>query len=163
VISAINTATGGKVTAGINSTDDGLLLLQVGGTGNASVSEVDGGTTAAALNIKGTFTNGKLDGELPPTLPSSAVFGIGATLSNLVTRFSDAQTGVLFDTSTALESEETQLTSQQTSLTTLLNDKKNVLSAQFANLETTIANLQSQGSAIAGISSTTSSSSTKSS
>ncbi|HUO07187.1 MAG TPA: flagellar filament capping protein FliD [Phycisphaerae bacterium] len=165
VIKAINNGSNGTITAAINGkTLGGIVLTQVGGSGTPSVSEVNGGTSAAALHLKGTFTNGTLDGEFPPTLPTSAVKGIGASLSDLVTRFSDAQTGVLFDASTALQTQEQQLTNQQNSLSTLLASKKQLLLTQFANLESTIAGLQAQGSAISSLAAstaTTSSSSTK--
>ncbi len=164
VLAAINSGANGTVTASINGTTlAGIVLTQVGnGTQAASISDVGNGTTAAFLNLKGTFSNGTLDGEFPPTLPTSAQKGIGATLSDLVTRFSDAQTGVLFDASTALETQEQQLNDQQNSLTTLLASKKQLLLTQFANLESTIAGLQAQGSALSSIGSSTSTSSTAS-
>ena len=139
----------GTVTASINGTTlGGIVLTQSGtATGTPSISEIGTGTTAAFLHLKGNFTNGTLDGEFPPTFPTTAVKGIGSTLSDLVTRFSDAQTGILFDASTALQSQETQLTKQQDALSTLLASKKQLLLTQFANLESTIAGLQAQGTA----------------
>ena len=165
VLAAINSGSNNTVTASINGTTlGGIILSQVGnGTLAPSISEVGNGTTAAFLHLKGNFSNGTLDGEFPPTLPTTAVKGIGSTLSDLVTRFSDAQTGMLFDASTALQSQEQQLTDQQNSLTTLLASKKQLMLTQFANLESTIAGLQAQGSAIASLATstaTTSSSST---
>ena len=161
VLAAINTGSNGTVTASINGTTlAGIVLNQVGnGTLTPSISEVGNGTTASFLHLKGNFSNGTLDGEFPPTLPITAVKGIGSTLSDLVTRFSDAQTGILFDASTALESQETQLTNQQNSLNTLLASKKQLLLTQFANLESTIAGLQAQGSAISSLSTSTASTS----
>jgi flagellar hook-associated protein 2 len=90
----------------------------------------------------------------PPVQSSPAIEGIGATLSDLVTRFTDSSTGILFDASTAIESQETQLTTQQTLLTTLLKSKQSQLATTFANLETTLSGLQSQGTSISSISST---------
>jgi flagellar capping protein FliD len=147
------------VTATINSTSDGLLLTQVGGAGTASVSEVAGGNTAAALNIKGTLATGTLNGKFPPVLPSSAVKGIGATLSDLLDRFTNAQTGIIFKSSDTIGTKERQLKSHQTSLAELLIAKKNRMILQFANLETTIAQLQSQGTAITNFKAATSASS----
>ena len=148
VISKINSGTGGTVTAGINATGDGLLLHQVGGTGTAQVSEVNGGATATALRIVGTFVNGTLSGSFPPVAPRAAVKGVGATLSDLLDRYTNAQTGLLFDASNAILSQETQLKDRQQSLTDLLTQKKTQLVNQFANLEVTISQLQSQGNAL---------------
>jgi flagellar hook-associated protein 2 len=92
--------------------------------------------------------------KTPPVQQSPAIEGIGATLSDLVTRFTDSSTGMLFDATNALESQETQLTKQQTLLSTLLASKRAQLQTTFTNLETTLSNLQSQGTSISSISST---------
>jgi flagellar capping protein FliD len=155
VIAKINAGTAGTVTAGINATGDGLMLTQIGGTQTPEVDEVNSGSTASALNIKGKFINGVLNGQFPITLPTSAVKGIGSTLSDMVARFNDSQTGILFEASQALETEQTQLTDRQTALSTLLASKKQLLLTQFANLESTIAGLQAQGTAVASIAGTT--------
>ncbi len=153
VIAKINAGTAGTVTAGINSTGDGLQLSQVGGTGvMASVAEVGTGTTAGALNLKGTFTNGTLNGAFLPVLPSDAVKGLGATLSDLLDRYTNSQTGILFEAGDSITSQETELKDRQTSLTDLLTAKKNTLVQTFANLEVTISQLQSQGTALSSFS-----------
>ncbi len=90
----------------------------------------------------------------PTVLGSPAIEGIGATLSDLVTRFTDSSTGILFTATNSLTTQQTQLTTQQTLLSKLLAAKQSQLQSTFANLETTLANLQSQGNSIAGISST---------
>lgn len=148
VISKINTATGGKVTAGLNASHDGLLLAQIGGTGTAKVDEVGAGTTAAALNIKGLFKDGVLNGAFLPVLPKDAVKGIGGTLSDLLDRFTNAQTGIIFRTTDAIETQGTQLKARQTALAELLIKKKERLIRQFAMLEVNISQLQSQGNAL---------------
>jgi flagellar hook-associated protein 2 len=158
VIAAINTGTGGTVSAGINSTGDGLALTQVGGTANASVAEVSGGTAASFLSILGTFSNNVLNIRLPFQTPVSAVKGVGATLSDLLDKYTNAQTGVLFDASNSILTQETQLKERQTALATLLLAKKNRLILQFAHLEVTIAQLQSQGTALTNMTSSLSSS-----
>ncbi len=155
VISAINTATGSKVTAGINAAGDGLTLTQWGGTGTASVSEVGGGTTASTLNIKGTFVNSQLTGHFLPTPSTPAQQGVGATLSNLILQFTDSSTGTIFEATDALSTQETELKSRQTDLATLLTAKKNSLIQTFANLEVTISQLQSQGTSLNSLAAST--------
>jgi len=163
VISQINAGTAGTVTAGINASGDGLALTQTGGPGNAQVADVNGGTTAAFLNIKGTFNNGWLNNSLTFLTPVAAAKGVGATLSDLLDQYTNAQTGLLFDATSSLQTQETQLKDRQTSLAELLVAKKNRLVLQFANLEVTIAGLQSQGNALSSFASSSASSKTSSS
>jgi len=73
-------------------------------------------------------------------------------------RFTNAQTGILFDASSSIKSQETQLKDRQTSLAELVVAKKNRLVQQFANLEVTIASLQNQGNALSKFTASTSSS-----
>jgi flagellar hook-associated protein 2 len=159
VISRINAAAGGKVTAGINATGDGLLLAQIGGTGNAKVDEVGAGTTASALNIKGVFANNALNGAMLPVLPKDALKGIGATLSDLLDRFTNGQSGIIFRSTDAIGTQETQIKARQTALAELLLSKKERLNRQYAMLEANLSNLKSQGNSLSNLST----SSTKSS
>ena len=112
------------------------------------MAEVGGGSTAAVLNIKGSFVNGILNGAFPPTPSVTAVKGVGAQLSDLLDRYTNAQTGMLFQSSDSITTQETQLKDRQTALTDLLTAKKNRMIMQFANLEVTISQLQSQGTAL---------------
>jgi flagellar capping protein FliD len=125
------------------------------------VADTGGGTAAAFLNIQGTFTSGALNNSLPYQLPVTAVKGVGANLSDLMDRFTNAQTGLLFDASNSIQTQETQLKDRQNSLNDLLTAKKNRLIMQFANLEVTIAQLQSQGNALSSLTTTTSSTTSK--
>jgi len=96
-------------------------------------------------------------------VPVTAVKGVGARLSDLLDKYTNAQTGLLFDASSAIQTQETQLKERQIDLATLLLAKKNRLILQFANLEVTIAQLQSQGTALSNLTSSLSTSSSKSS
>jgi flagellar hook-associated protein 3 FlgL len=60
VITTINTATGGTITASINTEGTGL---QFTGTGPLEVDEVDGGTTASSLGINDVSGGGVLTGH----------------------------------------------------------------------------------------------------
>ena len=62
VLAAINTA-GTNIRASLNSQGNGILLTDTSRSGTAQVSEVDGGTTAASLNILGSFSGKTLDGS----------------------------------------------------------------------------------------------------
>jgi len=68
VINAINAKNIG-VTASIDTTGNGILLTDsAGGAGKLTVSDLNGGTTAADLNIAGTATGTTLDGALQKTI-----------------------------------------------------------------------------------------------
>jgi flagellar capping protein FliD len=162
VIARINSGTDGKVSVGINAAGDGLGLSQAGGPGNAQIAEVGGGTAASFLGILGTFSGGALNNSLPYQVPVAAVKGVGANLSDVLDRFTNAQTGLLFDASNSITSQETQLKDRQTSLNELLTAKRNRLIMQFANLEITIAQLQSQGNALSNFKPVTASTSSSS-
>ena len=60
VLTEINTATGGAITAGINSTGTGLTF---NGIGPLAISEVDDGTTAASLGINDNSVGNILTGR----------------------------------------------------------------------------------------------------
>jgi len=72
VIKAINSKNAG-VTASIDSTGNGILLTDTaGGAGKLTVTDLDGGTTAANLNIAGTATGTTIDGAEQKTISVSA-------------------------------------------------------------------------------------------
>lgn len=68
VINAINAKNIG-VTASIDATGNGILLTDTaGGAGKLTVTDLNGGTAAADLNIAGTATGTTLDGTLQKTI-----------------------------------------------------------------------------------------------
>jgi flagellar hook-associated protein 2 len=158
VINTINDGTDGTVSAGLNSTGDGIALSQSGGSADATVTESSGGTAASFLAIKGTLTGGWLNNTLPYVTSVAGVKGVGTTLSDLLDRYTNAQTGKLFDAANTLSTQDTQLKQRQLDLATLLEAKKNRLIKQYANLEVAISQYQSQGTALTNMSSDSSSS-----
>lgn len=150
-------------SSGISGTLHGLgsVGITVGTDGTLTLS-TDALNTALATdptNVRNLFTKNvpAVPQNLtatPTVLGSPAIEGIGATLSDLVTRFTDSSTGILFTATNSLESQQTQLTKQQTLLNTLLKAKQTQLQTTFANLESTLSTLQSQGNSISGISTT---------
>ena len=74
--------------------------------------------------------------------------GVGIMLGNLIDRFTDAQTGIIFNATDAIATQKLQMNDRINDLNDLLTAKKNRLVEQFANLEVSIAKLQQQGSAL---------------
>jgi flagellar hook-associated protein 2 len=90
VINAINSKNAG-VTASINSTGNGVLLTDTaGGAGKLSVSDLNGGTAAANLNIAGTATGTTINGAEEKTINVSAT----DTLSSLQNKINQLGFGV---------------------------------------------------------------------
>ncbi|HVS71383.1 MAG TPA: flagellar filament capping protein FliD [Phycisphaerae bacterium] len=140
---------------GISVNQDGTLTLDTDTLNQILATNPDDVRTFFTTNTKAVAADLTTN---PPTQAQPAVEGFGATLSDMVTRFTDSQTGILFAASDAITNQETQLKQQQTDLATLLTAKRNRLTQQMANLESTIAGLKNQGTALNSLTSTTSSS-----
>src|SRR5205085_2790231 len=78
------------LSARINDTGDGILLTQTAGTAAASITDLNGGTTAATLGIAGTLANNKLDGTLQKTIAITAT----DTLANIASKLNSTGTGI---------------------------------------------------------------------
>ena len=90
VVKAINAKNIG-VTASINKTGNGLLLTDTaGGTGKLTVSDLNGGSAAAGLNIAGTATTTSIDGAEQKTITVTAA----DTLASLQTKINQLGFGV---------------------------------------------------------------------
>lgn len=89
--------------------------------------------------------------------------GVGVVLGKLADQFTDAQTGSLFRATDAYATQTRQLNDRSNNLNALLTAKRNRLIKTYANLEVTIAKLQSQSSALTSFTSTKNSSSSSSS
>ena len=74
--------------------------------------------------------------------------GVGDSLSALIDKFTSADTGIIFKSTDAIQSQQRQWTTRKDSLTDLIALKRNRLIRQFANLEVSIAKLQQQGTAL---------------
>ncbi|MGA2441581.1 MAG: flagellar filament capping protein FliD [Tepidisphaeraceae bacterium] len=91
VIGSINAKKLG-VTASINSTGNGILLTDTaGGTGKLTVTDVNGGTTAADLNIAGAATGTTLDGAQQKTITVTST----DTLASLQSKINKLGFGVV--------------------------------------------------------------------
>ncbi len=145
-------------SVGITVGQDGTLTLNnsaLTSALSASGGDVSSLFTTNIAAVASDFT------KTPPVAASPAVKGIGATLSDLIDRFTDAQTGLLFQTTDSISTQEQQLQSRQSDLNALLVLKKNNLVQTFANLEVTISQLQSQGSALSNFAAQSSASASK--
>lgn len=79
--------------------------------------------------------------------------GLAYQIQAEIDRLTDTDSGTIPLRDQSLETSETQLNSRISQLETLLNGKRDRLFAQFQNMESVIAQLQSQQSALGGLSS----------
>lgn len=159
IVSAINAA-GIDVTADIASSGGGLTLTDsAGGTAKLTISDLSG-TPATNMGIKTTATGTTITG-------SFGLIGnsVGAVMENRINLLTDPVSGILTRENQSLDQRATQFQDRMDQLDKLLADKRTRLERQFSNLETVLANLQSQQQSLASLSSlsTSTSSSTKSS
>ena len=132
-------------SVGISIQQDGTLSLDTDTLSSALATNPDDVRSFFTTNIQANAGNINAN---PPILPTTAVEGVGATLSDVLDRFTDAQTGIIFQSTDSISTQEQELRDRQNELSALLTAKKNTLVQQFANLEVTIAQLQSQGNAL---------------
>jgi len=139
---------------GISVNQDGTLTLNTD-TLNAALASNPADVTSFFTTNNPAVAPAAATATTPATAGSPALYGFGQSLINVLTTFTDPQDGTIYNAENALQTQVTQLNQQIANLNTLLTDKKNTLIQTFANLEVTISQLQSQGSAISKLSSTT--------
>lgn len=85
--------------------------------------------------------------------------GIGAIFNKLADQFTNSENGTIFNSTDAIEKQILLKNDRIDQLNTLIDAKRTRWIKQYANLEVTIAKMQSQSSALSAMSSSTSSSS----
>jgi flagellar hook-associated protein 2 len=83
---------------------------------------------------------------------SQATTGLGTVMNNALTQLVDPVSGIITEENQTLTNQVQSYQTQLNNLDALLADKRNLLEEQFANMETTLAQLQSQGNALSSLS-----------
>ncbi len=154
--------------------DLGQLVGQSYNTGSTTVRSLadigitvgqDGTLTFSSSTLQSALAANSGDVRTFFTANTSTQVGFAQSLNNLLTKYTDSQTGLIFNATDSITTQTTALNDRVTFLNQLLTAKKNNLITQFANLEVNISQLQSQGTAISAFASSSSgsSSTTKSS
>jgi flagellar capping protein FliD len=135
----------------VNATWDAagtLLSATLGGataTVNGNLITADSESSWAGLRI--LFRNpGSGAGSRSSTISLS--HGIGAALTRSLTRLTDSSTGLVQYQTAHLESSVKGLTDDIENMTTRLATRREILTAQYAAMERTVAGLQNQSSAL---------------
>lgn len=119
VIDKINAGTSGKVTAQLNETGDGFVLVdQAAGAGQIQVTDVGGGSTAADLRLTGTGTTG-VDGKSRLSARQTLQITVEATdtLETLTAKITGNKSGLsaaIIDDGSSFSPKRLQLSSSRT-------------------------------------------------
>ena len=129
--------------------------------GDVGITITDGGK----LQFDPTaFTNAfNADPDDVAKLFTDTTSGLGTVIGNSMTSLVDPTTGTIAMENTTLTNQTQGFQDQITQLDAVLADKRNNLEEQFANMETVLAGLQSQGSALNSITTISAPTTTKSS
>ena len=123
---------GNYVVNGVTEPAQGFGQFLTGSQSNANTSGLEVKVTLSPSQV-GTGTQANL----------TVSNGIASQLSGLLNQMTDPQTGRLTTIDNSFNTELTSLQTQQTQLTNAMNAKQQQLETEFANMETTLAQLQS--------------------
>ncbi|HMO24711.1 MAG TPA: flagellar filament capping protein FliD, partial [Tepidisphaeraceae bacterium] len=153
IIRLINNAAGTAFSVRLNALGTGLILTDNSTTGTSAfkVESVNGSQAAIDLGISGIGSNGTLTGRNIPTNRTADLGGVGAAIESRINRLIDPVSGVVSRQNRDIDTQTQQFQSRIKSLDKLLEAKRSRLERQFAQLESTLASLQSQQSAIGQI------------
>jgi flagellin-like hook-associated protein FlgL len=158
VLNAINTATGGAVTASVATTGSGIVLTDSsGGGGTLSVTPLNNSNAAAQLGLTAPAVGSTITGTDTGAVASAGIFGnlqalMAALQSGNQAAITAAGQGISTDTSRVIElhgqtgaieqelqNRQTQLTQEQTATQSLVSQLQN---ANYADTVTKYQTLQ---------------------
>jgi len=146
---------GTKLKASLRTDGKGLRLTDLTGSTSAplKVTALSGSQAAYDLGITGGAINEILDGGkiIPDNLTSASSTGVGSAITAVITKLVDPVNGVIPRESQTLDTRTKDFTDRITQLNSLLDQKRTRLETQFANMETVLAGLQSQQSALGSL------------
>lgn len=155
VINKINTATGSKLKAELRDDGTGLRLTDLtGATANPlKVTALGGSQAAFDLRLSTGAVGNVLDGGkiITDANVSAASTGIGSTLVAAMTKLTDPVSGVITRENKTLDARTQQFQDRMDQIDKLLGQKRTRLETQFANMESVLAKMQSQQSALGQI------------
>lgn len=155
LLTAINDAGAGKLTAEIPANGNGIRLNDAsGGSGTFKVESLNGSQAAADLGIETSTTGTLISGAALVQATGnvrSANAGIGYALEARINRLTDPVSGVVTRQNKTLDQRNEDFEEQIDALDKKIEAKRLRLEKQFANLESTLAQLQNQQQSIGQI------------
>jgi flagellar hook-associated protein 2 len=155
VISAINTAAGTRLKAELRDDGTGLRLTDLTGSTSSplKVTALGGSQAAYDLRLVTGAVNNVLDGGkiVTSTTISAGSKGIGGAITDAISKLTDPVSGVITRENQTLDARTRQFQDRMDQLDALLTQKRTRLETQFANMESVLAKMQSQQSALGQI------------
>jgi flagellar capping protein FliD len=155
VITAINTAAGTKLKAELRDDGTGLRLTDLtGATANPlKVTALGGSQAAFDLRLTTGAVNNVLDGGkiVTSTTISAGSKGIGGNIVDAITKLVDPVSGIITRENQTLDARTQQFQNRMDQIDQLITQKRTRLETQFANMESVLAKMQSQQSALGQI------------
>jgi flagellar capping protein FliD len=157
VLTKINTAGAGKLTASI--ADNGISIQikdnTTTGTDTFKVVAMNGSTAMSDLGIPAAAVGDLLSGRtiMPPS-PTARLnegVGLGYLLENSLSRLIDPVDGAISKENKQLDAKNQEFQNRIDALDKLLTSKRERLERQFAQMESVLANLQSQQQALGAL------------
>ncbi|HEX8914146.1 MAG TPA: flagellar filament capping protein FliD, partial [Humisphaera sp.] len=155
LVNAIATGSGGKATATVNDTGKGLKVVDntAGGT-TFAITTLNGSSAAADLGIAGTWPAGTASGsDVFTNRALQTGGGFGYMIERRLNILVDPVDGILTRQKNEIDTKNRAFDKRMSDLDDLLKTKRARLERQFANMESVLAGLQSQQSALGSLSS----------
>lgn len=155
VINAINTAAGSKLKASIRDDGKGLRLTDLTGSTTAplTLTSLSGSQALYDLGLSGSAVGDILDGTkiVTSSTVSDNSAGVGFAITNAITKLIDPVNGVVTRENSTLDQQTLDFQSRIKDLDQIITAKRTRLEAQFANMESVLAGLQSQQASLGQI------------
>jgi hypothetical protein len=154
-INLVNTTSNNKVKATLGASGNLVLTDTTSGGVNStfSVSSLNGSNALADLGLDENAQGSILTGASLVPQNQRVNHGIGGVIADAVTKLTDPVSGIITRENTTLDNQTQEFNNRISDLNDLIAQKKQRLEEQFANMESVLAQLQSQQSALGSITS----------
>jgi flagellar hook-associated protein 2 len=153
LVTAVSAASAGKVTVSINSGGTGLSVVDnTTGTATFGITSQNGSGAALDLGLEGTWPTGTAGGSVLFPNAKRSGGGFGYLIEQRLNTLVDPVDGLISRQNNTLDSRSRQFEQRIDDIGTLIQQKRTRLEKQFANMESVLAKLQSQQSALSGLS-----------
>lgn len=155
LISSFNTASAGKATVSVNTGGNGLKIVDnTTGVSALTITTLNGSAAALDLGIGGVWATGTVAGATVfSNRKQQSGGGFGYQIERSLNLLVDPVDGVIPRENKVIDDTNGQYDRRMSDIDKLVEGKRSRLERQFANMESVLAGLQSQQSALAGITS----------
>jgi len=154
LVTAISTGSAGKATLAVNDTGKGLKVVDsTAGGGAFAIATLNGSAAAADLGIGGAWPTGTASGaDVFANRALQTGGGFGYLIERRLNLLVDPVDGILTREKNEIDTKNRAFDRRMSDLDDMLKTKRARLERQFANMESVLAGLQSQQSALGSLS-----------